>query len=87
MAEAVAERTRRHGMRPMSAGPALAALKATLDRDETCVTVVDVDWARFIPGFTGARPSRLLSDLPEARQAAKSDGGNVVAALGGTVSR
>lgn len=73
MAEAVAERTRRHGMRPMSAGPALAALKATLDRDETCVTVVDVDWARFIPGFTGARPSRLLSDLPEARQAAKSD--------------
>jgi acyl carrier protein len=42
--------------------------------------VVDVDWARFTPAFTLRRPSPLLADLPEVRQAladaeAAGDGG------------
>ncbi|MET7370886.1 beta-ketoacyl reductase, partial [Streptomyces sp. NPDC005566] len=30
------------------------------------VTVADIDWERFVPGFVSARPSRLLAELPEA---------------------
>jgi hypothetical protein len=42
--------------------------------------VADVDWARFTPAFTLRRPSPLLGDLPEVRQAladaeAAGDGG------------
>ncbi|MER5898220.1 phosphopantetheine-binding protein, partial [Streptomyces sp. NPDC001876] len=29
------------------------------------VTVADIDWERFVPGFVSARPSRLLAELPE----------------------
>src|SRR5699024_4725393 len=28
------------------------------------ITVADVDWTRFVPAFTAARPSPLLADLP-----------------------
>jgi acyl carrier protein len=48
---------------------ALAALAGVLGRDEDCVTVADVDWARFAPAFTAAHPSPLLGDLPEVRAA------------------
>ena len=46
-----------------------AALQQALDHDETFVAVADVDWDRFVPRFTAARPRPLLADLPEARRA------------------
>ncbi|MGK5533732.1 type I polyketide synthase, partial [Streptomyces sp. URMC 129] len=58
---------RRRGLPAMAPGTALAAFHQALDHDETAVTVADVDWARFAPAFTIARPSPLLSELPEAR--------------------
>ncbi|QKW05116.1 acyltransferase domain-containing protein [Streptomyces sp. NA04227] len=43
------------------------ALRLALGRSETAIAVADVDWPRFLPLFTSARPSALLSGLPEAR--------------------
>ena len=48
---------------------AVRALGQALDGGETLVTVADVDWARFAPPFTLRRPSPLIEDLPEVRQA------------------
>ncbi|MEU7488806.1 type I polyketide synthase, partial [Streptomyces sp. NPDC042319] len=55
------------GLRPMAPETALAALQETLDRGETCATVVDADWSRFAPAFTAFRPSPLIEELPGVR--------------------
>ncbi|HEY8978024.1 MAG TPA: SDR family NAD(P)-dependent oxidoreductase, partial [Streptomyces sp.] len=63
-AEAMAYMGRR-GLLEMDPELALAALQQALDLDETSVAVTRMDWERFIPSFTSARPSPLLSELPE----------------------
>ncbi|WHT21624.1 SDR family NAD(P)-dependent oxidoreductase [Crossiella sp. CA-258035] len=62
---AIGERLRRAGLPPMAADTAIEALQGVLDRDDTVVAIVDVDWELFGPAFTAARPSRLISDIPE----------------------
>ncbi|WP_066370950.1 type I polyketide synthase [Herbidospora mongoliensis] len=64
---------RRRGLAPMDPRLAVAALAQAVDRGETCVTVADVDWARFAPAFTSGRPSPLLAELPEAAQAIEAE--------------
>nr|WP_199818732.1 type I polyketide synthase [Streptomyces leeuwenhoekii] len=61
------EQLRRRGVRPLRPGPAVIALQQALDHDDTCVAIADIDWARFTPAFTVARPSALLTGIPEAR--------------------
>ncbi|MBB4919037.1 type I polyketide synthase [Streptosporangium saharense] len=61
------EPLRRMGLGALPPDLAVAALQRTLDRDETVVTVAEVDWSRFQPGFTAVRRSPLLADLPEVR--------------------
>ncbi|MDT9699266.1 KR domain-containing protein, partial [Streptomyces sp. P17] len=58
----------RSGMRTMAPGRALAALQSVVDRDETCVTVSDMDWNRFTDAFNAARHRPLLDrlELPSA---------------------
>ncbi|WP_373465395.1 type I polyketide synthase [Streptomyces sp. V1I6] len=69
MAEgAVGDRMRRHGVIEMSPERALAALQHALDRDETTLTVADMEWKRFVLAFTSGRTRPLLHDLPEARE-------------------
>ncbi|MEU5930157.1 type I polyketide synthase, partial [Streptomyces antimycoticus] len=68
--EALEQRMRRAGMPPMDADLAIDALQRALDLGDAAVTVADVDWDRFATGFTAGRPSPLLADLPEVRQAA-----------------
>ncbi|MEV0131855.1 type I polyketide synthase [Dactylosporangium sp. NPDC050688] len=63
--EGTEEFLRRRGLHVLDPALAIGALQAALDADETALTVADVDWARFAPGFTGSRPSPLLGDLPE----------------------
>ncbi|MFI6423047.1 SDR family NAD(P)-dependent oxidoreductase, partial [Streptomyces sp. NPDC050842] len=63
------ERLRRLGLRPLAPATALTALDTALGHGDTAVTIADVDWSSFAPGFTTARPSTLLADLPEARRA------------------
>ncbi|GHI01838.1 hypothetical protein Scel_01590 [Streptomyces cellostaticus] len=62
------EQLRLRGLPFMAAGPAFDALGAALDRGEVCVTVVPVDWDRFVTAFTSARARPLLSGVPEARR-------------------
>nr|WP_217215523.1 type I polyketide synthase [Streptomyces sp. AC550_RSS872] len=52
---------------------AVSALAAVLAEGESSLLLVDVDWARFTPQFTFERPSRLLSELPEARPEPDAD--------------
>ncbi|MFD7916840.1 type I polyketide synthase [Streptomyces sp. NPDC059752] len=66
---ALGARMRRGGVPPMNAESAIEALHRAIGANDTVVTVVDVDWGRFAPGFTAVRPSRLLAELPEARNA------------------
>ncbi|MEV4054637.1 SDR family NAD(P)-dependent oxidoreductase, partial [Amycolatopsis sp. NPDC049688] len=59
---------RRRGLTPLPPALALRALAAAVGRDETTLTLADVDWTRFVPAFTSARPSALLRGVPQARQ-------------------
>ncbi len=56
------DRLKRRGAMPMAPALAIAALRQSLDHDETAVTVADFDWSRF-----AARRRPLLDDIPEAR--------------------
>jgi acyl transferase domain-containing protein/acyl carrier protein len=59
----------RHGVLAMDPELAVNALGQVLDGDEGLMTVADVDWERFAPPFTLRRPSPMIGDLPEVRQA------------------
>ncbi|WP_299537467.1 type I polyketide synthase [uncultured Streptomyces sp.] len=53
----------KRGLRALDPTRALAALGRAVDAGDTCVTVADVDWDRFVPAFTVSRPSPLLARL------------------------
>src|SRR5262249_25901648 len=61
------------GIEPMPTRLCVAALAAAIDGGETCLTVADIDWARFAPAFTSTRPSPLIGDLPEVRSVLAAD--------------
>ncbi|WP_345600236.1 type I polyketide synthase, partial [Streptomyces coacervatus] len=63
-----AEQLRRRGLPVLPVQRSISALQGALDRAETTVTVADVDWERFVPAFTAARPRPLIADLPEVRR-------------------
>ncbi|MES9544296.1 SDR family NAD(P)-dependent oxidoreductase, partial [Actinomadura sp. NPDC000600] len=63
----VAEYLRRRGQLPMAPESAFEALWQTLDHDETSVSIANVEWETFAAAFTTARPSPLISDLPDLR--------------------
>ncbi|WP_268987374.1 SDR family NAD(P)-dependent oxidoreductase [Streptomyces radicis] len=54
----------RRGIGLIEPGLGLAALRRALDRDETAVSVAPMDWKRFFPLFSAARPRPLFHDLP-----------------------
>ncbi|MES4909496.1 type I polyketide synthase, partial [Streptomyces sp. NPDC000395] len=62
------ERLRRGGFPGMRPELALTALQQALDNDETYLAVADIDWAAFV-SRAGGRPGRLLSEIPDVRQA------------------
>ncbi|MCQ8836124.1 type I polyketide synthase, partial [Streptomyces malaysiensis] len=64
---------RRRGLPVMAPHSAIAALQQALDRNDTAVAVADVDWGRFAPAFTVARPRPLIADLPEVVRALAAD--------------
>ncbi|MGW0964446.1 SDR family NAD(P)-dependent oxidoreductase, partial [Streptomyces gelaticus] len=67
--EGTEEHLSKRGVGIMPAELAVSALVQAVEHDETFVAVADVDWARFVPGFTAARPRPLISDIPEAAKA------------------
>ncbi|MFI9275857.1 type I polyketide synthase [Kitasatospora sp. NPDC052896] len=66
--EAAEEHLRRFGLTVMAPGSALLGLQLALDGGAPTGVVADVDWARFVPSFTAARPRPLLGELPEVRE-------------------
>ncbi|MGW0824747.1 type I polyketide synthase [Streptomyces sp. NPDC002845] len=68
-ANLVEEQLRSRGIPFMAPQVALSGLQQVLTDDETVVLVTAVDWDRFAPVFTSARPSPLIGDLPEVRRA------------------
>ncbi|HEY0700211.1 MAG TPA: KR domain-containing protein, partial [Micromonospora sp.] len=62
LAEAVA-RPGRHGVPLLDPDRALAALDRVTRDAETGLVVADVDWSRFAPLFTSARPTRLFVEV------------------------
>ncbi|QFG20255.1 type I polyketide synthase [Actinomadura sp. WMMB 499] len=57
------DRAHRQGLVPLDPAPAFAALWRVLDRGDAAPVVADVDWDRFLPMFTVARPSRLFAEI------------------------
>ncbi|WP_374204347.1 SDR family NAD(P)-dependent oxidoreductase [Streptomyces sp. HPF1205] len=64
--EEAAAHLRRRGLAPLEPGTALRSLHLALTAGETACAVADVDWTVFGPSFSAARPSPLLTGLPEA---------------------
>ncbi|MCU1680114.1 MAG: ScnS2, partial [Amycolatopsis sp.] len=59
----------KRGVLVMDPNLAISVLQRALEADQSGLTVTNTDWERFAPAFTAARPSPLLSDLPEVRLA------------------
>ncbi|MGW3014292.1 beta-ketoacyl reductase [Streptomyces sp. NPDC001219] len=65
--EGAEEHLLRRGLKALD--PALAVSALEMAVGEGSVVVADVEWERFAPAFTSARPSPLLADLPEVADA------------------
>ncbi|MEU2589210.1 SDR family NAD(P)-dependent oxidoreductase, partial [Streptomyces avermitilis] len=63
-----AEQLSRRGVRLLDPALAVQALRQALEQDEVSVTVTDMDWALFTPGYAMARRRPLIEDIPEAAQ-------------------
>ncbi|ROQ57420.1 tylactone synthase/type I polyketide synthase PikAI [Streptomyces sp. 840.1] len=70
MAEGAGEESlSRRGIRAMDPDEGIKALHRALDLGDTCVTVLDVDWADFAPRTAALRPGPVFDTVPEARHA------------------
>ncbi len=65
VSDVVADQLKWRGIPFMAPEPALLGLGQVLDHDEPFLAVADIDWERFVPVFTAARPRPLLSEVPE----------------------
>ncbi|NEY36713.1 SDR family NAD(P)-dependent oxidoreductase, partial [Streptomyces sp. PRKS01-65] len=77
--DGTAEQLSRRGVRAMDPELCLEALRQALEHDETALTVTDMDWEKFTPGYTLARRRPLIEDIPEVarvlrEEAAPADG-------------
>ncbi|MGW0218987.1 SDR family NAD(P)-dependent oxidoreductase, partial [Micromonospora chokoriensis] len=61
----ITEQLRKRGLLTVDPELALSGLQSVLDRDETSVTIADVDWDRFLPMYASARVRPLVSALPD----------------------
>ncbi|MER5779950.1 SDR family NAD(P)-dependent oxidoreductase [Streptomyces sp. NPDC002039] len=68
-----AEMLSRRGIRGMEPQLAVQALRQAIAWDETALTVTDMDWERFVPGYTLARRRPLIEDIPEVARALAED--------------
>jgi acyl transferase domain-containing protein len=56
----------RYGLDPMSPRLAVEALRQAVEQGQPNLVVAAVDWTRFVPTFTMARPRPLLRGVPAA---------------------
>ncbi|WJD95488.1 type I polyketide synthase [Streptomyces antimycoticus] len=69
------EQLRGRGIPFMTPRLAIDAFWQVMDGDETVVVVADVDWERFVPVFTSARPSPLIGQVPDVARILAADAG------------
>ncbi|BBJ38864.1 hypothetical protein SSPO_015820 [Streptomyces antimycoticus] len=67
------EQLRGRGIPFMTPRLAIDAFWQVMDGDETVVVVADVDWERFVPVFTSARPSPLIGQVPDVARILAAD--------------
>ncbi|SDM38948.1 type I polyketide synthase [Allokutzneria albata] len=60
----------RIGMRAMPADLALAALRQAVEHDDVTVSVADMDWQRFVPGYSASRRRPFFEGFAEPEPAA-----------------
>ncbi|MEU4933207.1 SDR family NAD(P)-dependent oxidoreductase, partial [Streptomyces yokosukanensis] len=70
---ASAPQLRRQGIEAVRPELMLAVLDRALTGDQSGLTVAHIDWKRFYPAFTSARPSALLQGVPEVRRIAAAE--------------
>ena len=63
----------RRGIRAMPPARALDALRQALTDGDTQLSVADMNWTQFAPSYTSVRPSPLLGEIPEVRDALRED--------------
>ncbi len=63
------EGLRRIGTIDMAPERAVEGIQQALDRDETCVALMDIDWKLYAPTYAFARSRPLIEDLPEVKRA------------------
>ncbi|MEV0254007.1 type I polyketide synthase [Streptomyces sp. NPDC050732] len=68
VARGAAGLSRRQGLPPLEPQLALGALRAALDGGKGHTLVADIEWERFAPLFTLARPTRLFDGIPAAQR-------------------
>ncbi|RKS68198.1 malonyl CoA-acyl carrier protein transacylase [Actinomadura pelletieri DSM 43383] len=71
--EDIGEYMHRRGVLEMPPEDATTAMIQAVEHDETFVAVADIDWERFVVGFTSGRVSPLLLEIPEARRALQDE--------------
>ncbi|AJE80652.1 modular polyketide synthase [Streptomyces albus] len=70
--EGVEEYMRKRGVLEMAPELALSAMVQAVEHEEVFRAIADVEWERFVPGFTSGRPSPLITGIPEAVRALKA---------------
>ncbi|MEV6426091.1 type I polyketide synthase, partial [Streptomyces sp. NPDC051662] len=75
--DGTAEQLARRGVRQMDPALAVEALRQALEHDETALTVTDMDWALFAPGYTMARRRPLIEDIPEVARVLGEDAAGI----------
>ncbi|WP_406276815.1 SDR family NAD(P)-dependent oxidoreductase [Nocardia sp. NBC_00881] len=63
----------RNGVRLMEPGLALQALSHAVSRDETTLTIADLDWRQFAPLYTMSKHRPLIQEIPEAQTALQAE--------------
>ncbi|MBB4689240.1 type I polyketide synthase [Amycolatopsis jiangsuensis] len=67
----------RQGMNFLPPAPALTAMGRVLADGDTYLALADMDWARFAPVFTAARPRPLLDRIADAQTTVDAPGAPV----------
>ncbi|MFD0272248.1 SDR family NAD(P)-dependent oxidoreductase, partial [Streptomyces sp. NPDC127106] len=65
--EALAARMRRDGVPPMTAQPAIRALRQAVGAGDAALTVADIEWDRYLAGHTAVRRTALFGEIDEVR--------------------
>src|SRR5262249_6612491 len=71
--EVVQEQLRWRGIPFMDPALGVGGMQQVRAREECSAAVADIDWERFAPVFTAARPRPLLTEVPEVAELLRAE--------------